>query len=193
VRNYIRSGLSKKVITIPLGYHWNLREGHKNPLKLTPHLPFRMQDWTFFGTDWNGRKALLQPLMSARFRNRAEFYQAWNDPSAIGREEYIGHMLDSIFVPCPDGMNPETYRLYESLECGAMPVIVKTTKNAEFVGWLTENVSILPLSSWEEAVKLMQHLLTSPKMLEVYREKMLSSWLAWRDRLKEEMEGWLRA
>ena len=193
VRNYVRSGLSKKVITIPLGYHWNLREGHKNPLKLTPHLPFRMQDWTFFGTDWNGRKALLQPLMTASFRNRAEFYQTWNDPSAIGSEEYVGHMLNSIFVPCPDGMNPETYRLYETMECGAMPVIVKTTNNAEFVGWLTENVSILPLSSWEEAVKLMQHLLTSPKMMEVYREKMLSSWLAWRDRLKEEVEGWLRA
>ena len=193
VRNYVRGGLSKKVITIPLGYHWNLREGHKNPLKLTPHLPFRLQEWSFFGTDWNGRKTLLQPLMTAPFRNRAEFYPAWNDPSAIQREEYIGHMLNSIFVPCPDGMNPETYRLYETMECGAMPVIVKTTQNAEFVEWLTENVSILPLSSWEEAVKLMQHLLASPKMLEVYREKMLTSWLAWRERLKEEVGGWVRA
>jgi len=194
VRNYIRAGISdSKVIAVPLGYHWNLREGHKDPLKLTPHLPFRMQDWTFFGTDWNGRKDMMMPLVKGGFKNRCKFYQNWNDPDAIGREEYIGQMLDSIFVPCPDGMNPETYRLYETMECGAVPIIVKTEKNAAFVEWLTENVSILPLSSWEEAVKLMKHLMNEPKMLEVYREKMLSSWLAWREELKEKVEEWLKA
>ena len=192
VRNYIRSGLSKKVITIPLGYHWNLREGHKNPLKLTPHMPFRMQDWTFFGTDWNGRKEMMRPLVFGGFKNRFKFYQNWNDPDALVREEYIGQMLDSIFVPCPDGMNPETYRLYECLECGAIPLIVKTEKNAAFVEWLTENVSILTLSSWEENVKMMRHLLAEPKMAEVYREKMITSWLAWREQLMEEVGEWLR-
>ena len=192
VRNYIRSGLSKKVITIPLGYHWNLREGHKNPLKLTPHMPFRMQDWTFFGTDWNGRKEMMKPLVFGGFKNRFKFYQNWNDPDALVREEYIGQMLDSIFVPCPDGMNPETYRLYECLECGAMPIVVKTEKNAAFVEWLTENVSLLPLSSWDEAAKLMRHLLAEPKMAEVYREKMITSWLAWREQLMEEVGEWLR-
>ena len=44
-------------------------------------------------------------------------------------------LLDSIFTLCPAGHNVEAYRLYEALEAGSIPIVVKSDyyKKAECV------------------------------------------------------------
>ena len=44
--------------------------------------------------------------------------------------EYLSIMADTIFVPCPAGNNPETFRHYEALELGSIPLIVRPNKRS---------------------------------------------------------------
>jgi hypothetical protein len=190
LRFYQRSNLPEKVTTIPLGYHWTLREGSKNMLIVTPRLPFRSLTWSFFGTDWNNRKNLLQPLYDISGAYKAQFFKDWNDSQALGSEAYTSALLDTVFVPCPDGVNPETFRFYEALECGCIPLIVTTETNATWVDYITEHIQVLPLKSWEDAAKFVTHLQQNVEMLEVYRTKVLSSWIEWRKELQDEVKAW---
>jgi hypothetical protein len=190
LRFYQRPNLPEKVMTIPLGYHWTLREGSKNILNVTPRLPFRSLTWSFFGTDWKDRKNLLDPLYDVSGSYKTQFFKDWNDSHALGSEAYISALLDTVFVPCPDGVNPETFRFYEALECGCIPLIVTTEANAAWVDYITEHIQILPLKSWEDAAKFVTHLKQNIEMLEVYRTKVLSSWVEWRKELQDEVKAW---
>jgi GR25 family glycosyltransferase involved in LPS biosynthesis len=190
LRFYQRASLPEKVTTIPLGYHWTLREGSKNMLGVTPRLPFRSLTWSFFGTDWNNRKNLLQPLYDISGAYKAQFFKDWNDSQALTCEAYTSALLDTVFVPCPDGVNPETFRFYEALECGCIPLLVTTEANAAWVSWVSKRLSIIPLKSWEDAAKFVTHLLQNREMLEVYRTKVLSSWIEWRKELQDDVKAW---
>jgi GR25 family glycosyltransferase involved in LPS biosynthesis len=192
VRFYKREGLSDKVTTIPLGFHWTLNEGSQNVLMKTPRLPFRMLTWSFFGTDWNDRRKVITPLFDVSGANKTQFFKDWKDPDALDEKAYISNLLDTVFVPCPDGMNPETFRFYEALECGCVPLLVRTDTNSLWVDWVTEHLQILALQSWEEAAKFIRDLMINKNMLESYRTKLLTSWMAWRTKLKEEVREFLQ-
>jgi len=159
----------KKIITIPLGYHW------RPCPKSVPKLPFRTKIWSFVGTDWNGRETLreLPPERSV-----LRLFSRWQDPASLGREEYLGLLLDSVFAPCPSGNNPETFRIYEALECGAVPLVVGWTWSTPLMPEATTwaGLPLLPLHSWKEAGECMAHLLSHVDQLEAYREKLFGAW-----------------
>jgi hypothetical protein len=159
-------------------------------LTATPRLPFRSLTWSFFGTDWNNRKNLLQPLYDISGAYKSQFFKDWNDSQALCSEAYTSALLDTVFVPCPDGVNPETFRFYEALECGCIPLLVTSQANADWVSWVLRRLSIIPLKSWEDAAKFVTHLLQNREMLEVYRTKVLSSWIEWRKELQDDVKAW---
>jgi GR25 family glycosyltransferase involved in LPS biosynthesis len=187
------SGCKTPIYTLPLGYHWTLQGGSQNPLMKTPRLPFRETTWSFFGTGWRNRKALLQPLLSAEDlgQSRVKFFDEWKDPAALGEEEYIASLLDSIFVACPGGMNPETFRLYEALECGCVPLVVRTASNTQWLDWITKKIPLIAVPSWEAQVQFVRHLMTNKQLLEAYRENVLQGWIRWREELKRDVGVWL--
>lgn len=192
LRFYLRNDLPSKVTTIPLGYHWTLPEGPQNILVKTPRTPFRNLTWSFFGTEWIGRREQLRPLCDISGKYEIQLFKDWNDAKALNEGEYITKLLDTLFVPCPDGMNPETFRFYEALECGCIPLIVRTEANAFWVDWVCENLQILPLPSWEATAKLVEHLMREKQMMEVYRTKVLSAWMEWRIRLRDDVGKWIK-
>eukprot|EP01041_Mallomonas_annulata_P004041 gene4041-8045_t len=69
------------------------------------------------------RQDILQLIQSKRFpcavrtENSGEFRP---DNTRV----YSDVMKNTVFVPCPSGNNPETFRHYEALESGAIPVFV---------------------------------------------------------------------
>ena len=89
-------------------------------------------------------------------------------------------------------MNPETFRFYEALECGCLPVLVSSPANQAWVDWVTEELSILPLQSWGEAKGFLEHLMRNIELLEMYRTKLLTAWVRWRDRLKDDVKEWTK-
>jgi hypothetical protein len=194
LRFYIRNDIPcpEKVTTIPLGFHWTLRDGSKNPINLTPKLPFRELVWSFHGTNWKGRKEALKPLCDLSQNHLADFYEQWLGTEALGKEQYISTLLNSVFVPCPEGVNGETFRFYEALECGCIPLIVRTASNSVWLDWVMENLQIIELPSWQAAATFMEHLLANKEQLEKYRDVILGSWVKWRDQLLEEGVDWLK-
>jgi GR25 family glycosyltransferase involved in LPS biosynthesis len=186
VRIYTRSDIPKeakdKVVTIPLGYHWTLGGGSDNPLEKTPRLPFRNIVWSFYGTAWQDRHLKLKPLQEIQ-PHSLRLVDTWESPEKITRNQYIAILLDSVFVPCPQGNNPETFRLYEALECGCLPLYVKSEKDDEYIEWLQNELGLLPVSNWEEAKNLVNHFLKEKDIMETYRNQLLIRWKTWKERL----------
>jgi GR25 family glycosyltransferase involved in LPS biosynthesis len=194
LRFYIRYDLpcAKKVTTIPLGFHWTLRDGSKNPLTVTPRLPFRELVWSFHGTNWGSRKEALKPLTDMSGTHLAAFYDKWLGAEALGKEQYISTLLNTVFVPCPEGVNGETFRFYEALECGCIPLIVRTPQNTAWVDWVQEHLQIIDLPSWEAAAAFVDHLMSNKEKLEKYRGVVLESWVRWRAELLRDGADWLK-
>jgi hypothetical protein len=134
---------------------------------------------------------LLKPILDAKLFKSCKFFPNWNDPSGLSREEYIHEMTNSIFVPCPDGVNPETFRFYEALEAGCIPLIVKTEKNADWFKWVSDYVPLIANDTWDDALRIMYTLLSNPKRLELYREQILMGWWNWTKELKEQGQEWV--
>ena len=192
VRMYDRMDLTteerEKCVIIPLGYHWTMRGGGvPYPIERTPRLPFRGTRWSFFGTNWKGRSEKFAPIMAFE-PNRCKFLDGWASKDVVGYDEYIGALLDTVFVPCPGGNNVETYRFYEAMECGCVPVVVREPGDELFVKMITDNLPIVPVKNWDEANALMQQLYNDKNLLENYRANILNGWRVWKTKLGEQVK-----
>jgi hypothetical protein len=187
VRTYYREevdGFGEKVVTIPLGYHWTKGEGIDDPELRTPRLPFRELAWSFLGTAWNGREERMKNLQVIQ-PHKLTWFKEWNDANMIGREEYLNILLNSRFVPVPGGQNPETYRFYEALECGCIPVYVRQEGDSGFIEKQVRRwVPIPDLGSWDQATALIYELSNNPPVMEGYRHKCLEGWKLWKEATK---------
>ena len=189
VRSYWRDEIEMygdKVVVIPLGYHWSKgASGVDLPEERSPRLPFREYIWSFLGTDWNGRQenmknlTLLQP-------HKLQWFKEWNDAQMVKEDEYLNILLNSRFVPTPGGVNPETYRFYEALECGCIPVYIRQEGDEMLVEkhykkWLP----LVNLPSWDHATAFMYELSNNIKLLEDYRHNLLGGYSAWKKDLQK--------
>ena len=185
-RNDIPSVAKTKTVTIPLGYHWTIAGGSDNPVDKTPRLPFRNIIWSFYGTAWQDRHLKLEPLQAVQ-PHSLRLVDSWESPEKITRNQYVAILLDSVFVPCPPGNNIETFRLYEALECGCIPLYVKTPGDDAYLEWLQNEIGLLPVSNWQEASILMQHFMREKEIMESYRNTLLLRWKTWKERLGGEV------
>jgi hypothetical protein len=151
-------------------------------MEKTPRLPFRNVTWSFYGTDWQDRKEKLEPLQEVQ-PHSYRLVSTWESPEKLTRNQYIATLLDSMFVACPQGNNPETYRLYEALECGCIPLYVKGETDEIYLDWLQNELGLLPVSSWPEATELMKNFLREKELMEGYRNTLLVRWKSWKERL----------
>jgi GR25 family glycosyltransferase involved in LPS biosynthesis len=189
LRMYERPNMpsAEKVKVIPLGYHFTIDGGSENPAEKTPRLPFRSNRWSFMGTNWKNRKEMLEPFNRIE-PNRTVYADSWESPQKIQRKEYLAVLLDSYFVPCPTGNNAETFRIYEALECGCVPLYVKNGDGDSLANRLMEEIGILPSSNWSEAAALTEHLLQNIQLLENYRTVILNRWLAYKKKVAESVK-----
>jgi alpha(1,3/1,4) fucosyltransferase len=193
LRNYPRVDLSgvKKVATVPLGWARSSRvcEG---PWQQTPGLPFREVVWSFYGTRWANREAALEPLRGVG-PNECVFYKDWKDAAQLSATMYLGRMLNSMFVACPGGQHPETFRLYEALECGAIPLVVRKEGDGPWVDMMKEHIPLLDIQTWEQAAGLVAHLLEHKELMEKYRLAVLLGWTKLRAVARVAMQSFLGA
>ena len=186
-RSDIPEQAKEKTLVIPLGYHWTTAEASEDPLNKTPRLPFRNTVWSFYGTGWKQRKQLLDPLQSIQ-PNTCLLVDSWESPDKINRNQYVARLLDTLFVPCPVGNNCETFRLYEALECGCIPIYVKSPGDDLYVKMLQEELGLLPVAYWDQARVLIEHLMKERVLLETYRNTLLTQWKGWKSKLREQLK-----
>jgi GR25 family glycosyltransferase involved in LPS biosynthesis len=174
MRFYVRDELrgNPKVFFLPLGPHWI-------PSTPIPAVSHRQYTWSFLGTNWNGRSDSMELLKEIQPHNYILFKE-WNDPRKIGEEEYIKEMLNTKFIPCPRGNNLETFRFYESLECGCIPVFVELPEVL-----CDMDLPFIQTNTWAEVVDLIRELEADKDALESYRTSIQLWWNAYKRYIKD--------
>lgn len=177
IRNYIRDDVPKlpHIITIPLGFH---HKADKNAI-----FDDRFIVWSFHGTNWFNRKELLEPLCSLT-PYHCHFTDSWNDPKQTSENAYLGRLTNSKFCPILRGNNVETFRLYEALEAGTIPIYVRNEGDDNFWEVISKKLGLVKLTSWENAVEFIKTLLSDTNRAEIYRQELITYWTSWKNEIK---------
>jgi hypothetical protein len=195
LRNYPRKDIpaevAEKVFCFPLGYARHAESRIDVPWVETPSIPFREQIWSFYGTGWMNREEEMKPLRTLTPYS-CKFYKDWLGPDQLKPVEYVAQLLNSIFVPCPAGQNPETFRFYEALEHGAIPLCISAKGDAPFVDMVKDHIPWLGFASWADAGRVAGQLLRQKEMLENHRAILLSMWASYKTWLRTEITSRLR-
>ena len=119
-RNYYRAEAAKihTCFLFPLGY----RSGFHKECS-SNNFAERQIPWVFVGDPKGERRRMLSE--AAAWAEGATFLtKQWDDPQALSAKEYARLLSDARFAPCPFGnCSPESFRLYEALEAGTVPVV----------------------------------------------------------------------
>ena len=169
ISNYIRSCVSSNVYTIPLGFHY----------KSTNNKSFedRKFIWSFHGTDWFNRKEQLEFL--SEFLHNCHLTPDWNHSTMTKEYKYLLVLGDSKFCPILRGNNVETFRMYECLESGTIPLYVRS-EGDELYWKFISRLSLLNIETWEKAKEVITYFLTNPEKAETYRKILYANWNAWK-------------
>ena len=130
---------NNRVTCIPIGYKSGVLDKKRNN---------RKYKWTFVGTPHkSSRHDLLFQFSDIKpfFCHRTEKF----DKKIISVEEMSEALSLTEFMPCPNGfVHPETYRVYESLECGCIPIV----ENAyQYYDRLFPHNPFIKVDKWMEA------------------------------------------
>jgi hypothetical protein len=96
-------------------------------------------------------------------------------------------LLNSKFIPCPRGQNAETFRFWEALEHGSIPIYVRSPGDTLYVEFLTTHMpsfSAFIFETWESASKSIESLLNDMPSCIQARTLLLDQWLDWKNMLK---------
>ena len=190
LRFYNRPNLPSKVLVIPLGYHRQFRGNRDVPHMSTPNLPFRDNMWSFVGTDWKDRSKDME-ILNAIQPSYVRWFSEWRDPAQLKDEEYVALLLNTKCVPCPRGQNVETYRFYEALDCGCIPLFIYSEDNEAWLQVFHNELPLIKLEGWNHVAALMQHFQKNPEQMEQYRMTLLIAWAKYKATLKEGVRNWL--
>ena len=165
----------KGVKVLPLGYTAG-SEAH-GP---TPRATDRQYAWSFVGAPKASRPDALRALRAVEPR----FVHLTDAAPALDRQSYLGVMRDSAFCPCPMGnVHLETFRLYEALEAGCIP-IVERRPTMNYYERMLPGFRPPTVRSWSEACTLIMRLLRDPAALNDKQQEIADWWhiekLRWR-------------
>jgi alpha(1,3/1,4) fucosyltransferase len=166
----------EKVVLLPLGPNRFTTQ--------TQEIQERKKLWSFLGTKWQDREKCIAPFLQIQ-PHQCRFFDTWMDAAQLSSEEYSQVCLNSMFMLCPRGQNVETFRFWESLEHGAIPVYVREKGDEAYYEMLSTRLPMLSFDSWERALTFIISLLQNPPSLIQYRKTLLEKWLLWKTELQE--------
>jgi hypothetical protein len=174
VRNYKYDHipLLSHIITVPLGYHYVFKGDKKNWKE-------RELLWSFHGTNWFGRDKELE-LFTKFVPHNCRLFPNWNHPTQTKEKDYVSTLSNSKFCPILKGNNVETFRLYEALESGVLPLT--TIKDSNYIQWIEENMKLSELYNWTNP----EEVLTKMELTEEIYNKVMERWTNWKNKLKNQ-------
>lgn len=187
-RNYYYPNASSKITFIGLGYKTGFWNGYGKPMEeARPYL------WSFVGTPTQhpDRRMALSTFQDVS-PNYVYFTQNFNSQNALSVEEYRDTLLKSTFVLCPMGnANLDTFRLYESLEAGSIPVVLSFSESQPIQPSYWDKIFNKPppfihSRSWNESKAIIQSM--TPDQIEKMRMECGSFWSAYKVQLKERIQ-----
>lgn len=169
------------VMEIPLGYTQAVRGASGS--KLTSSR--RSFIWSFLGNKNGARLS-----MRKQFCRIEPHYEHVYDARAIGDVgkmppgNYFQVLRNSIFCPCPMGnVNLETFRVYEALEAGCIPIVEHRLTMPYFDRLMPGN-KIPSFSSWTSARKYVERLQGCPEKLDNLQQTVVNWWTNYKSSLQ---------
>ena len=136
---------NKKVSCLPIGY--------KSGILFKKEAIERKYKWAFLGTPHkSSRHDLLFQLSDIQpsFSHKTKKF----DEGIIDVGKMSEILTSTIFIPCPNGFfHPETYRLYEALECECIPIVENAYK---YYDRLFYNNPFIKVDKWIEAKSVIE-------------------------------------
>jgi len=106
-----------------------LGEGYPPHMKLPDTAPEKTLDYFFSGQITHERRQMLKTAQETivEFKDvnqlNGEFIETPGFTQGLGPQEYYERMMSAKAVPCPSGpATPDSFRVFEALECGAVPI-----------------------------------------------------------------------
>ena len=186
IRNYLRPNIPSllNIITVPLGYH---HKGVNNLAFLYRKHVWSFHGrkfiWSFHGNCWFDRKTKLDHLYSFVPHN-CHTVNEWNASNMSKQDTYLSILASSKFCPILRGNNIETFRLYEALEVGTIPIYVRQEGDELFWDMISSKLDLLELQNWTQATELIQTFLNNPDEGEKYQMKLCEAWVKWKSEIK---------
>ena len=101
-------------------------------------------------------------------------------------EDYRNILKQSIFAPCPKGNSSvDTFRVYESLECGAIPIVEKNCYWNNLLG----KHPLLEIDCWDDLPKKINVLTENPEWIRNHSRKLESWWSEYKIKLSKKIKA----
>ena len=163
---------NNKVSCLPIGY--------KSGTFFNKEVSERKYKWAFIGTPHkSSRHDLLFHLSGIEpsfFHKTKKFNE-----KIIDVDEMSTILSSTEFIPSPNGfVHPETYRVYEALECGCIPIVENAYK---YYDRLFPNNPFLKVDKWIEAKHVIKE--WGNKQIKQKREECKTWWNQYKNQLQE--------
>ena len=166
----------KNVTSIPIGYKCDPIKDNINILK-------RNYKWSFLGTTHGSSRYDLLNKHKNITPNFINLTENFSGKKSMDTNDYYKILNNSIFAPIPHGyFHPETYRLYEALEAGCIPIIENPF---QFFDNFLPNNPLPSVNSWEDSSTIIKKYLENKKDIEILRNKINDWWTQHKENLKE--------
>ncbi len=131
--------------------------------------------WAFMGTLWSSGSRSLAASLFLRALPQGCFHGGHRFAQGLPLSLYRHNLLASAFALCPEGdRHLDTFRLYESLQAGCIPVLVD---QGEVAKSLLGDLAPFPVfSTWTEALNWVQGLLREPQCLDLTQRTVIEWW-----------------
>ena len=163
---------NEKVNCLPIGY--------KSGVFFSKQAEERKYKWSFVGTPHKSSRHDLLFQFSSIKPSFCHKTKKFNE-KIIEVNEMSKILSSTIFIPCPNGfVHPETYRLYEALECGCIPIVENAYK---YYDLLFPNNPFLKVDKWIEAKSVIKEWKDS--QIKQKQEECLTWWSKYKDQLQD--------
>ena len=163
---------NNKVSCLPIGY--------KSGIFFKKEVGERKYKWAFIGTPHKSSRHDLLFQLSGIEPSFSHKTKKFNE-KIIGVEEMSEILSSTEFIPSPNGfVHPETYRVYEALECRCIPIVECAYK---YYDRLFPNNPFLKVDKWIEAKSVIKEWKDS--QIKQKQEECLTWWSKYKDQLQD--------
>ena len=142
--------------------------------------------WCFAGQihAQGDRAKMIDSLKKCNGEYHLHIAEGWQSGDSLSTKEYKNILSESIFVPCPRGnTNVDTFRLYEALEVGAIPIVEKSDYWKKLLG----EHPLIEVVSWDNISSDINLLAEESQWIIEHSEKIQSWWSECKKKIKKKV------
>lgn len=166
----------KNVTSIPIGYK-------SEPLKKNIEISKKKYLWSFLGTTHGSSRYDLLDKHENLKPNFINLTADFSGKNSMNTEDYYDILNDSIFAPVPHGyFHPESYRLYEALEIGCIPILENPFN---YFDKFLPNNPIPNINNWKDSSDFIKNYIGHHNEIEILRKKIQDWWIQHKENIKK--------